>query len=269
MKRRTLIWLLVSPLSLLILLATLAMAAAYSLLHTEAGARWALLELADSVPGSLEWSRLEGNLGDGLVLHDVRFQDREMRSGIDRLEISAGVWLSPLTVQVRRLVLTNSRIEALSGQAQEPMDLEQLLPELSVPVAVEIAELEVNGFNYLAAGQDSGFKVDSLVAKARLKDKINIERLELSTPQASLLLEGSLGLNAPFPFESDIDLELAGPMEGGPDEFALHADLEGELYRYQVSASAVFAADSRSSHWLCPNNGWNSPPVEKSCGLMN
>ena len=116
MTRRALKWMLLAPLMALLLVTGLLMAAAYSVLHTETGARWLFTQAAEAVPGTLLFGELEGNLGDGLVLKSADFQDDALKVTVQKVELSAAIKWFPATIQVHRLVLDDTSVQQVGEE---------------------------------------------------------------------------------------------------------------------------------------------------------
>lgn len=238
-------WVLLTPAVVLLLLVMLALAAFYTGLYTEPGARWVLSQADKALPGSVRASRLQGSLADGLVLENVIFEDESTVVRIQRLELEAGVHLSPLTFRVRELLVTNTRIDVQAERqsATGGLDPEQLLKNLELPVAVEFAHVQLDSIELNLGDRKTEYRIDSLLVSGGIRDELSIDRLELVLPGARLVMGGQLGLNEPYPLAADLDGELIETLESGLDLAEFQASLHGSLKDYQLVSSVVLAAE--------------------------
>jgi len=99
MKRRRLLILLSVPVAIL----GLGLLLASWVLHTESGARWLLTRVTNGIEGQLSMGEVAGNLSDGLLMTDVRFEEEGMEFEVAQLEVVVGLSIIPLQVNVRSL----------------------------------------------------------------------------------------------------------------------------------------------------------------------
>lgn len=187
---RTLLWLL---LALLLALALLI----YATLKTGAGRELALAWLQRALPeNALQWSRAEGHLTGGLVLHDVRYAAEGVDAQLARLELDldAAALLSR-RVHVRRLILNQGQIELpASAPSDEPwpqrLELPAQLPDLQLPVAIQIDALEARELR-LTQAREPVLDIRSLDAGASLENGLLVlEDLQLDSDRLGLNLSG-------------------------------------------------------------------------------
>ena len=73
------------------------------LLHSEPGARWLLTRLDSSIPGSVSTTTISGDLGSGLQLDGLHFEDGNTRVDIGQLNIALNIDLLPPAATIETL----------------------------------------------------------------------------------------------------------------------------------------------------------------------
>ena len=99
MKRRRLVILLLIPLVVM----CLGLLFAGWVMNTQGGAHWLLQRVTHSLNGQLSIGEVSGNLGDGLVVKDLNYEEEGLELVISRLETVVGLSLLPLKVKVHSL----------------------------------------------------------------------------------------------------------------------------------------------------------------------
>jgi autotransporter translocation and assembly factor TamB len=119
MKLRRFTWMLAAP----ALLLALGLTAWYWLLHSESGARWLFARLQSSLPASLEMSGLSGDLGSGLQLTGVEYDDGATRLEAGLLKLAVNIDLIPPAVTLESLQAESVAVRPLleSGGESEPV----------------------------------------------------------------------------------------------------------------------------------------------------
>ena len=80
------------------------------LMHTEAGARWMFNKLSSSASFDLGASSISGDLGSGLLLENLYFENEAMRVEITTIKTAINIDLLPPAASYARYVLTTSLI---------------------------------------------------------------------------------------------------------------------------------------------------------------
>jgi len=112
------------------------------LMHSEPGARWILQRVASAVPGKLTHDRLTGDLQSGLRVTGLRYRDESLSVEADWVEFDLSLDFWPPAVAVHRLEF--GQLDLISQGdpgSEDPVNLGDVLPLLSLPLPVEIERL--------------------------------------------------------------------------------------------------------------------------------
>nr|WP_215730826.1 translocation/assembly module TamB domain-containing protein [Pseudomonas lalucatii] len=241
---------------LLGLLAVIALVvlALWLLLGTNGGSRWAL----ERVPG-LRVEGFEGRLGGSWQAQRLRWQQ-----GGDRLVVQAPLldWsprcLWRLSLCVERLQAERIELLTAPGSASESQPL--ALPELQLPLAVELGELRIGsllinddeqlqGLQLAAHWQAEGLRIDHLAVR---RGGLQLELQGHLLPRGAWPLRASGQLHLPAPQQRDwrlaleVDGDLLGSLRLSADSSGyLQGHLSGEVQPLteNLPASARLVAD--------------------------
>lgn len=217
-------------LGLLAALLLAALASGYTLLHTEAGARWLLARTTAALDGRLVVTNVSGDLGSGLTLRGVRYGDPSVELQLDqaRLRVTTAWW--PLGVEVHALEAGPGQIALTGGGADEDApagDGDFRLPAMLIVHSADLRDIE------LRDPEGRLLDVHRLAFSGRARESLRIERLHLETSAGSLALTGRAALQPPY----RVDIESSGAVnvEGTPLEWGM--TLDGDARRLEVEAT--------------------------------
>lgn len=226
MTKRRLIFMMAIPVAL----ATILAGALYTAMHTSAGAGWILTFLENQLPGELKIAESEGDLASGLVLHQTSYTEPELSVQAARIRLAVSLELFPLAARIDTLAIQSLNVKQESDEPGQSSP-EEILASLALPFPVYADDLLIEGLRLSGPDGTGKFEADRLSLKARLHDKLQIERLALEMDQNRLVLDGNLGLAKPFPVEmnSTAGLSLTLSDAGEPQHVEIQASLRGDL----------------------------------------
>ncbi|KAB0496411.1 translocation/assembly module TamB domain-containing protein [Pseudomonas vancouverensis] len=214
MKRGLKITLLAILALLLLIVLTLA-----SVVGTAAGSRWAL----GFVPG-LTLENFQGRLAGQWSADHVLWQQ-----GSSRVELTKVIFAwSPLCLTRMTLCLEQIQAEQISLQfppgPEEASSGPITLPDLKLPVAIELGDVKVGSLLFNGSEQLKGLQLT-----AHWTDKgMQIDSLALQRDDLSLNLTGSLQPGGNWPLKAEGALTLPAPGEG---PWALALKVDGDLLK--------------------------------------
>ena len=206
-------WIAISLFALLVLLlVTLGL-----VLGTQAGSRWAL----GLVPG-LEVDGFQGTLAGQWQAKTLVWQ-----SGGDRVELVAPLLEWTPGCLLRRTLCVDklhaAQVELTFAPTETDPDSGPLkLPELDLPLAIELGEVQVGTLRLDGAEQLSGLTL----AAHWTRDGLKIDSLDLKREDIHLTLQGLLQPGGDWPVQAEGQLQLP-PVDGQPWQLALQ--VKGEL----------------------------------------
>lgn len=236
MSRRRRIGLIVG---LALLLPLLALGVGLTLLvATEGGARWTLGQLDRF---GVEVDRVEGRLLGPLDLHGVAFRSPTLEVGVERAELRwAPRALLARQVSVEALHLEGLRVvlAEVPPPPDEPAPDPVELPEIDLPVAVDLAYLRIDGTRLERLGAEPlELELAELTGSLAFREgELHVRELALRDPLADLELAGTILLRGDYPLDlslgwrADIpgDAELP-PLAGSGALTGSVADLSSSL----------------------------------------
>lgn len=236
--RRLSFWLWSLPL-LLVLLIVLATSFAVS---TATGLN-SLLALAQWIlPGQFSYGRIEGRLIGPLQIEQFRYEDGPLQVTLAKGELD---W-QPGALLNGDLEITRLQVEGLdvrlppskeSAPASEPFTL----PDIQLPVAVHIADLQGRNLRIEPDGIDP-MVIDTIHLQARTETEgLKIEVLEARSPLGDVRLSGQVNPVGDYPLQLQLTWRLPTPNYG---DFHGQGQIRGALHErldltQQVSGAAA------------------------------
>jgi len=245
----------------LVALVLLVAVAWWWLTSSESGAKFVLGQAAGQLE-RLEYSRLEGGLAGGTVLHDVKFEQAGLKATVGRLELAVGIRPLPVRVTIRRLSLADVDLTLPPAAPEDPEAEPFEMGDFSAPVEVVVEDFELVDFALMVAdGQAPLLGLKRAALAARYAEDLRIESLELDMAPYSLAASGTLGLSAPWRADLALDADwalndattqhLSAEIEGPLDALELALDGSGPLQaRARIALNglpAIEALDGRLS----------------------
>ncbi len=194
------------PLNLAALLFLLGGGAVW-LTTTEAGLRFLVARAQGAFPSELTVKETSGALLGDLTLAGVQWQKDDLTARADLISLKLSPWaLLTGTAHVRALHVHELSLKLPATEeappdttAEEPLTL----PEITLPLAIRIDDLQLNGFELTLPNQQ--YRLDQLTVALRASNAVEIDQISLILPQQdpipplALNVQGSLGLQAPHP----------------------------------------------------------------------
>ncbi|MGY6631368.1 MAG: translocation/assembly module TamB domain-containing protein [Wenzhouxiangella sp.] len=209
---------------------------------TTSGASFALNRAAGFVP-SLNWQSVDGNLRRGLTLRQLSVAEADTPVTIEQLELAVQIhWFRGPTVDVQHLRASGVRVELPPADPDAPERTEPFeLPELSLPVPVELRELTVDRLDIILADPEAEpIRIERIELAARAHERLDIERLQVRMDGHQVDADGHWQLAQPFAGE----LRLAADLELAPDvRQQLRLDLGGRLANLDIAIDSEGPAD--------------------------
>ncbi|MDX1626055.1 MAG: translocation/assembly module TamB domain-containing protein [Wenzhouxiangellaceae bacterium] len=209
---------------------------------TRAGASFLLGQAASRVE-HLEWSGLDGGLADGVVLEDLRFSQAGLEIDVDRLELAAGLSLVPLGVTVKRMRADEVTVTLPPAPDEPPPDEPFRMPEIRMPLYVEIEDAAVSDLVIRAPGADGAEEtaVRRIALSGQVSEAIVLDDLSVETEEFTLSVAGRAGLLDPWP----VDLDLQGAVQVDPETTQrVEAQIDGTLAELRAALRARGPVDA-------------------------
>ncbi|WP_372876876.1 translocation/assembly module TamB domain-containing protein [Pseudomonas sp.] len=197
------------------------------MLTSTAGSRWALAR----VPG-LQVSNFSGQLGGQWRAEQLRWQQGERLVDIRHAEM---VWsplcLLRLTLCVERL--QSERIELRLPPGEEPGEAPLRLPQLQLPLAVQLGEVHIGSLQLNGAEQLQGLQL----AARWTREGVQIDSLRLQRGDFALDLSGRLQPSGDWPLSVAGQVQLPAPEQ---QDWQLDLQIAGDLHSsLQVTADST------------------------------
>ena len=240
--RRTLYWLLALPL-LLLLLGLLAAGFAVS---TEIGFN-GLLALAQRVlPGQLSYDRASGRLLGPLRIEGLRYQDGPLQVALTNGELD---W-QPADLFDGALTITRLHVDGLDlalppGKVTPPSDQALELPDIRLPLALTVADLQGSDLQIQPAGAEP-IQIDAVTLKTRTEaEALLVEVLDLRSPLADVRLDGQITPTGDYPLHVRLDWRAPVPNYG---DFQGVGELRGTLRDHLELTQKIAGAAALELH---------------------
>jgi len=220
------------------LLAVLALAIAAGgawawLFHTQPGARWAWARAEGVTNGALTAAVVEGSIGGGLVVRDLRYAAGNLQVAAGRADLTLDVDLRPFRVRVLSASFLDVGVEFLESRAAGtdpagPMGVGDVFASLTLPFELAISHLDLRR-GRIAGLTDPAIDIDYLSLAGVWHEDLSIDDLVLETPVARVDGRGGIGLDRSATVDADLDVELAPRATGLADPLALSVRATGPL----------------------------------------
>lgn len=181
-------------------------AAAWLLLGTQAGLRWALAQAAERLPGKLSVQKAEGRLIGPLTLTGLAYRHAGRSVALRQVTLD---WspraLLAGTLRIERLAVSGGRVALPAAAGNTSVSLPRL------PIAVRIVDARLHDLS-IARGGAQPIELRALELQAALRGRrLRIAKLAIRLPQASLHASGTVGLAPKTPTALALRWELELP----------------------------------------------------------
>lgn len=188
-------------------------------LGTAFGSRWAL----GLVPG-LTVENFQGRLGGQWSADHLLWQQDASRVEVDRLIFAwSPLCLARMTLCIEQLKADQVALQ-LPASADEPSNGPISLPDLDLPLAIELGDVQVGSLSFNGSEQLKGLQ---LVARWTAEG-MRIDSVQLQRDELSLKLSGLLKPGGDWPLSAEGRLTLPAP---GATPWALDLKVDGNLLK--------------------------------------
>ncbi|WP_307571732.1 translocation/assembly module TamB domain-containing protein [Pseudomonas fluorescens] len=188
-------------------------------LGTAFGSRWAL----GLVPG-LSVENFQGRLGGQWSADHLLWQQDASRVEVDRLIFAwSPLCLARMTLCIEQLKADQVALQ-LPASADEPSSGPISLPDLDLPLAIELGDVQVGSLSFNGSEQLKGLQ---LVAHWTAEG-LQIDSVQLQRDELSLKLSGLLKPGGDWPLNAEGRLTLPAP---GATPWALDLKVDGNLLK--------------------------------------
>ncbi|NNK52576.1 MAG: hypothetical protein HKO99_13355 [Xanthomonadales bacterium] len=216
MKRSTLKWLLLLP--ALMLMA--GFGGWWWLLHTESGARWVFARAASASGATVSAMRVSGDLGSGVGLDLLKFDDGNIRVDVERAVIALDLNLLSLSASVETLHADTVKIVSLV-EATPDTDGEKNFSFPELPLSLSFRDVRISGIEYSGFSAEDPLLIESVAAAAQLDKSLSVEMLSVALPGLTAQLAGEIKLHPPHALSVEFDtaghVNASGSLEGDLD----------------------------------------------------
>ncbi|WP_172149821.1 translocation/assembly module TamB domain-containing protein [Pseudomonas tumuqii] len=197
-------------------------------LASTAGSRWALAR----VPG-LQVSHFNGQLGGQWRAEQLRWQQGERLVDVRHAEVAwSPLCLVRLTLCVERLQIARIELRLPPGE-DEAGDTPLRLPQLQLPLAVQLGEVHIGSLQLNGAEQLQGLQLAARWTRAG----VQIDSLRLQRGDFALDLSGQLLPRGDWPLSLAGKLQLAAPEQ---QDWQLAIQIVGDVQQsLQVTADSM------------------------------
>lgn len=263
MMRRTILKWLAGVCLTLILLLVLALGGVGFIAGTPAGLKFVLKHAKGGIPGELSIGEIEGGLLGHLVLKDVIYRDSALAVGVDLLCLD---WvpdaLFKKVFHIKLLQIDGVRYEQLKAGEKAP-DEKQAgsleLPDITLPVAIRLDDVQVNGVKVIQKNSDKPLEISRFFLSAGFDTQgLDLSTFEFLMPGVSLRIDGKLAPRGVYPLdfntswkfqprgEPAINLVGEGGISGDLKRLTLRQNISGDV----AAELLVHAADVLGElHW--------------------
>ncbi|PBJ07189.1 Translocation and assembly module TamB [Pseudomonas ogarae] len=188
-------------------------------LGTAFGSRWAL----GLVPG-LTVENFQGRLGGQWSADHVLWQQDASRVEVDRLIFAwSPLCLARMTLCIEQLKADQVALQ-LPASADEPSSGPISLPDLDLPLAIELGDVQVGSLSFNGSEQLKGLQLVAHWTAAGMQ----IDSVQLQRDELSLKLSGLLKPGGDWPLNAEGRLTLPAP---GATPWALDLKVDGNLLK--------------------------------------
>lgn len=226
----------------LALVLLLALAAAW--LVSSGSGLHSTLSLADRVlPGSLTWTDAQGRLTGPIVLTDVRYADEGVKARIARLRLD---WVPAAlmrgSLHIKSLTVQSPHIQLMPGEDQPADEASTPLPEIRLPLAVQLDELVVEQLE-VETPQAEPVQLERIALSAHTgaDHTLQIQSLAVEHAQGGVQMQGHVQTVSPHELELAADWHWSAE----PHRVSGTTRVEGSAEQLVIEASLSDAVDAQ------------------------
>jgi len=184
--------------SLLIVLIMFTVGTVY-LTATESGLKWVLSQVKEIIPGDLSFEHINGRLIGPLQLKEIDYRSDELTVSVDSVNLN---WKPSrlFLLQIHLSDLNTTGINVKLKETEKPAVKSEGLSDIRFPLGIKIDNFLVRDLSILPHGSEAPIIIKEISLKAELdKTGIQIETLNMITPEADLSLNGDIKAEGGYP----------------------------------------------------------------------
>ena len=241
--RRILLFLAIAP-------ALLVAIAWYWLLHTEPGARWLWSQAESATGGALSAESVAGDVGSGVALHGLAFDNEAVDLGVDSIVLTARLELLPIRVVVGRADASGFSLRVLRSDknGDSRTDLHEIFAKLQLPLEIVVRQLSVQDATFDGFAGDKLLSFDSARIAGRWQDSFRIERLEATTPWYDADGSGYMALHGENEIAVDVELVVKPELTRLDESILVSATASGSIEDLALRATVTDPAATLTGH---------------------
>lgn len=226
------------------------------LLSSQAGSRWVLGQLVETVNSDSNLS-LSIDEAQGTLFRGMSFTGVELHSGSDLYSMArlTTQWnpysLLSGSFYLSRMEVTELGVELGSAASGSSTGKDQLPAEDLLPIALQIAELRISAIEISSGG--ATYAIESVNLAARLEGReLDIEELTLVAPDFSVSGDLVLALTEYSPFQAALQWTYEGFDLGPYDTWAGNVELQGDMRSVSLSNQLDLPIEIQSNGSINP-----------------
>jgi len=219
---RALRYLLVTTVALIAVVAI----AVLALASTNRGFVWLTENVDDVVPGELVLSQPAGNLWGGVSIGQLSYRLDDISLDVQRLQLRLN-WLALLAAEVRLTRVTADSVTI--GLAESDAPAASGLPDVDLPLALRLVNVEVARLRYSGSGLDE--TVEAVMFSGAMRgSRLQVRDLRARARGVAMKLVGRIRFTRDWPLEFDAEWQQLGGQK-----FSGAARADGDLQKLVVT----------------------------------
>jgi translocation and assembly module TamB len=230
----------------------LAAIAWFWLLHTESGARWLWARAEAASGGALSAAAISGDLGSGITLQGLRFENDAVESDVSEISLAAHLEILPVRVIVSDAGAADFSLRVLGREAGTDggTDLHETFARLRLPFEIVVEQLDIQRATFEGFAGDEYLGFESASMAGSWKDAIRIDRLQSRTPYYDADGSGQLWLHGRNEIAVDIELVAKPALTGLGGPLAVDAGVRGHLDQIALQATTAEPRATLTGHLI-------------------
>lgn len=213
-------------------------------IRSDSGRDFLMARIAAQLPegSSLTWSKLEGNMWDGLAVTDLRYADGKYVFTAQKAKIKNALWpLLSRRLDIETLIINNAVLTLPDDD--EPFELPrwpEFLPAIDLPMTIAVDQLQITHLQI----QDSKekrvlvYQADAKVTLA--KGKVDLPNLVLTSDSGNLNVKGEYLPSEKY--RTDIRGDYVAITQAGIPPARLSLVAKGDLDDFRLTLDGVAPA---------------------------
>ncbi len=222
----------------------------YWLLHTESGAQWLWSQVESLTGGALSAESVAGDLGSGVALQGLAFDNEAVDLGVDNIVLTARLELLPIRVVVGSAHASGFSLQVLRSDknGDNRTDLHEIFARLQLPLEIVVRQLAVQNATFDGFAGDKLLSFDSATITGRWQDSFRIERLEASTPWYDADGSGYMALHGENELAVDVELIVKPELTRLDESILVSATASGSIEDLELRATVADPAATLTGH---------------------